>query len=57
MDYPINMAVMDTLQDLLYAVAGGGRMVQVEGRMMMGYMEEEREKYDEEAGREAREMN
>lgn len=30
-DYSIDMAVMDTLQDLLYTVAGKGRAIKSEG--------------------------
>lgn len=32
-DYPINMAVMDALQDLLYAVTEGKKSPEQEGRM------------------------
>lgn len=49
-DDPINMAVMDTLQDLLYAVAEG-RRVMSERRIVMEQMERQRQKIKREGKR------
>ena len=52
-DDPINMAVMDTLKDLLYAVAEGGRVMK-RRMIVMEQMEEERQTSEEEKERKKR---